>query len=188
MGVLRGKGPDGADVPPPGWLVVVTSAGCLISLVILRTAAGLSGPWPAEIVAAGLLVASITVWRGPRVGRRLRGRPGRGAVHRSRSVAPADDPLLRTSLAGAVPAIAILAAGFSVALALWALGRTAQALQRSLDQRDEALVREQAVRASAQVAAEVERSLHDTALNTLETIAAHGDHLDRAGRRGTLPS
>ena len=82
-------------------------------------------------------------------------------------------------LAGAVPAIAIVAAGFSVALALWALGRTAQALQRSLDQRDEALVREQAVRASAQVAAEVERSLHDTALNTLETIAAHGDHLDR---------
>ena len=51
MGVLRGKGPDGADVPPPGWLVVITSAGCLISLVILRSAAGrpARGPqrsWP----------------------------------------------------------------------------------------------------------------------------------------------
>ena len=178
MGVLRGKGPDGADVPPPGWLVVVTSAGCLISLVILRSAAGLSGPWPAEIVAAGLLVASITVWRGPRVG-------GVFAVVLAAALfiiplsGPGDDPLLRTSIAGAVPAIAILAAGFSVALALWALGRTAQTLQRSLDQRDQALVQERAVRASAQVAAEVERSLHDTALNTLETIAAHGDHLDR---------
>ena len=178
MGVLRGTGPDGADLPPPGWLVVVSSAGCLISLAILRGATGLSGPWPAEIVAAGLLAASVTVWRGPLVG-------GVSAVVVAAALLvtplddPGGDPLLRTSLAGAVPAIAIVAAGFSVALALWALGRTAQALQRSLDQRDEVLVREQAVRASAQVAAEVERSLHDTALNTLETIAAHGDHLDR---------
>ena len=77
-----------------------------------------------------------------------------------------------------VPALTIVAAGFSVALALWALGRTALGLEKSLDARDEALVREEEVRASAQVAAEVERSLHDTALNTLETIAAHGDHLD----------
>jgi hypothetical protein len=177
MGVLRGKGPDGSDVPPPGWLVVVSSAGCLISMVILRTAADLSGPWPAEIVAAGLVVASTTVWLGPRLG---------GAIAVVLAAAlffaplkgPADDPLLRSSIVGAVPAISILAAGFSVALALWALGRTARALQRSLDQRDEALVQERAVRASAQVAAEVERSLHDTALNTLETIAAHGDHLD----------
>ena len=51
MGVLRGKGPDGADVPPPGWLVVVTSAGCLISLAILRSplacqAPGLRRSWP----------------------------------------------------------------------------------------------------------------------------------------------
>lgn len=178
MGVLRGTGPDGADVPPPGWLVVVSSAGCLISLVILRSATGLSGPWPAETVAAGLLVASVTVWRGPLVG-------GVSAVVVAAALLvapledPAGDPLLRTSLAGAVPAIAVVAAGFSVALALWALMRTAQALQRTLDQRDEVMVREQAVRASAQVAAEVERALHDTALNTLETIAAHGDHLDR---------
>lgn len=177
MGVLRGTGPDGSDVPPPGWLMVVASAGCLISLVRLRTAAGLPGPWPAEIMSAGLLVASITVWRGPRVG-------GVVAVVLAAVLfvapleGPGDDPLLRTSIVGAVPAISILAAGFSVALALWALGRTAGALQRSLDQRDQALVQEQAVRASAQVAAEVERSLHDTALNTLETIAAHGDHLD----------
>ncbi len=77
-----------------------------------------------------------------------------------------------------MPAIALVAAGFSVALALGALGRAARGLQRNLDVRYEVLVREQAVREAAQVAAEVERSLHDTALNTLETISAHGDHLD----------
>jgi signal transduction histidine kinase len=178
LGVLRVKGPDGADVPPPGWLVVVTSAGCLVSLGILRSSAGLSGPWPAEILAAGLLVASLTVWRGPVVG-------GVSAVLIAAAmlVAPLrgseGEQLLRTPLGGVVPAVTIVAAGFSVALALWALGRTALGLERSLDARDEALVREEEVRASAQVAAEVERSLHDTALNTLETIAAHGDHLDR---------
>jgi signal transduction histidine kinase len=178
LGVLRVKGPDGSDAPPPGWLVVVTSAGCLISLIILRSSAGLSGPWPAEILAAGLLVASLTVWRGPVVG-------GISAVVIAAAllVAPLRGSqageLLRTPLSGVVPAITIVAAGFSVALALWALGRAALGLERSLDARDEALVREEEVRASAQVAAEVERSLHDTALNTLETIAAHGDHLAR---------
>jgi hypothetical protein len=44
--------------------------------------------------------------------------------------------------------------------------------------RDAVLVQEQAVRAAAEVAAELERSLHGIALNTLETIAAHGNHLD----------
>jgi hypothetical protein len=177
MGVLRGTGPDGADVPPPAWLFVITSAGCLVSLTILRTATGMTGPWPAEVMAVGLLVASLTVWRGPVVG-------GISAVVLAAGllVTPlgegGDDPLLRTSLADAVPAIAVVAAGFAVALALYALGRTARALQSSLDERDEVLVREQAVRAAAEVSAEVERSLHDTALNTLETIAAHGGHLD----------
>ena len=52
--------------------------------------------------------------------------------------------------------------------------------QESLDERDELVVRERTVQMSAHLAAEVERSLHDTALNTLETIAAHGDHLDPA--------
>ena len=56
------------------------------------------------------------------------------------------DRLLRTSLATAVPAIALVAAGFSVALALGALGRAARGLQRNLDVREEVLVREQAVR------------------------------------------
>jgi hypothetical protein len=177
MGILRGPGPNGADVPPPAWLVVITTAGCLISLAILRAATGMTGPWPAEVVAVGLLVASLTVWRGPLVG-------GISAVVLAAAMlviplgGAGDDPLLRASLSDAVPAIAVVAAGFAVALALYALGRTAGALQRSLDERDEVLIREHAVRAATQVSAEVERSLHDTALNTLETIAAHGDHID----------
>lgn len=179
MGILRGTRPDGSDRPPPGWLGVITTAGCLISLEVLRIGAGLSGPWPAQFMVAGLFVASVTVWGGPLVG-------GSSAIVLGVLVlvvplegATADsDPLLRTSLATAVPAIALVAAGFSVALALVALGRAARGLQRNLDVRYEVLVREQAVREAAQVAAEVERSLHDTALNTLETISAHGDHLD----------
>ncbi len=179
MGILRGTRPDGSDQPPPGWLGVITTAGCLVSLEVLRLGAGLSGPWPAQLLVAGLFVASVTVWGGSLAGgisAVVLGIlalfwPLAGAVEEG-------DPLLRTSLASAVPAIALVAAGFSVALALGALGRAARVLQRNLDVRYEVLVREQAVREAAHVAAEVERSLHDTALNTLETISAHGDHLD----------
>ncbi len=181
LGILRGKRPDGTDRPPPGWLGVITAAGCLISLEVVRAGTGLSGPWPAQLLVAGLFVASVTAWAGPLAG-------GISAIVLGVLVlvvpledATGDgDTLLRTSLATAVPAIALVAAGFSVALALGALGRAARGLQRNLDVRHEVLVREQAVREAAHVASEVERSLHDTALNTLETISAHGDHLDPA--------
>ena len=177
MGILRGKRPDGADQPPPAWLGVVTTAGCLISLELVRIAAGQPGPWNSELLVGGLFVASVTVWRGPVVG-------GAAAVVMAALalVAPLDpagqDPALRTSLAQAIPSVAMLAAGFSVALALVALARAARGLEGNLDARDAALVQQHAVREAAQVAAEIERSLHDTALNTLETISAHGDHLD----------
>jgi hypothetical protein len=177
MGLLRGTRPDGSDQPPPAWLGVLTTAGCLISLEVVRTIAGLSGPWPGELLVGGLFVAAVTVWRGPVAG-------GVTAVVMAvlalvlPGVTRGGSAPLRTSLAGVVPSVAILAAGFSVALALVALGRAARSLQRNLDVRDEVLVQEQAVRAATEVAAELERSLHDTALNTLETIAAHGDHLD----------
>lgn len=179
MGILRGTRPDGSDQPPPGWLGVITTVGCLISLALLRDFSGTTGPWPAELLTAGLFAASVTVWAGPVAG-------GASAIVLGilvlvlplEGVVGNGDERLRTSLATAVPAIALVAAGFSIALALGALGRAARGLQRNLDVRHEALVREQAVREAAQVAAEVERSLHDTALNTLETISAHGDHLD----------
>jgi hypothetical protein len=177
MGILRGTRPDGADLPPPAWLPVISSLGCLVSLVLVRTSAGQVGPWPAEIVVGGLLVASATAWRGAVVG------AAAGIVLASLVLAaplidaPGWTPL-RTPLAGAVAGIALMAAGFAGALALGWVRRSAQQLQHSLDARDELLVRERAVRAAAEVAAEVERSLHDTALNTLETVAAHGDHLD----------
>ncbi len=162
LGILRGTRPDGGDLPPPVWLTVVASAGCLASLVLVRTSAGLVGPWPAELVVGGLLVLLAAVVL----------------------IAPLEDStteaLLRTPLSDAVAGIALMAAGFGVALALVWVRRSAQHLQGTLDTRDELLVREEAVRAAAQLAAEVERSLHDTALNTLETIAAHGEHLDPA--------
>ena len=158
---------------------MVTTAGCLISLEVLQVGSGLSGPWPAQLLVAGLFVASVTVWGGPIAGGISAVVLGVLALILPLGGTTGDgDPFLRTSLATAVPAIALVAAGFSVALALGALGRAARGLQRNLDVRYEVLVREQAVREAAQVAAEVERSLHDTALNTLETISAHGDHLD----------
>jgi hypothetical protein len=179
MGILRGSRPDGSDLPPPAWLAVITTAGCLVSLGILQVGSGQVGPWPAELLVAGLFVASVTVWAGPLPGgvaAVLLG--GLVLVLPAVGTSGSSDPLLRSSLATAVPAIALFAAGFSVALALVALGRAARRLQQNLDLRYEVLVREQAVREAAQIAAETERSLHDTALNTLETISAHGDHLD----------
>ncbi len=181
MGVLRGTRPEGGDQPPPAWLGVVTTAGCLISLEVTRSADGSLGTAPSQtqLLVGGLLVGSLTVWRGVLVG-------GVAAVTLATLAlvvpAPSGTPgaLLSTWLSEVVPAVAMLAAGFSLALALVALGRAARGLQRTLDAWDAELVREQAVREAVNMAAEAERSLHDTALNTLETIAAHGDHLDPA--------
>ncbi len=181
LGVLRGTRSDGADRPPPLWLGVVTTAGCLISMEVVRSAAGglAAPPSQSMLLVGGLFVASVTLWRGL-----LAGGIAAAAMAALALIvpAPADthDLLLSTRLSHVVPAVAMLAASFSLALALVALGRAAHDLQRTLDARDSELVREQAVREAANVSAEVERSLHDTALNTLETIAAHGDHLDPA--------
>ena len=179
-GSCAGQRPDGTDRPPPGWLGVITTAGCLISLEVLRVGAGLSGPWPARAPRGGP-VRRVRDGRGPApwpVGSRRsswaswcwscpsRMRPGTA----TRSCAPPWRRRCRRS-PWSRP-------GSPSPWRLGALGRAARGLQRNLDVRYEVLVREQAVREAAQVAAEVERSLHDTALNTLETISAHGDHLD----------
>ncbi len=178
MGILRGTRPDGADLPPPVWLSVASSAGCLVSLALLQADSGVPGPWAAELGAGALLVASVTVWRGEWVGGAL-GLVLGAAVLLDPRPAESAGLALRAPVTGAVAGGALIAAGFAVALALrWVRG-SAQRLQESLDARDELLVRERSVRAASRVAAEVERSLHDTALNTLETIAAHGEHLAR---------
>ena len=65
MGILRGHDADGADLPPPPWLGVITTAGCLISLEVVRGTFDLIGSWPAELMVAGLFVATVTVWSGP---------------------------------------------------------------------------------------------------------------------------
>ncbi|MDH4016041.1 MAG: hypothetical protein OEV20_01750 [Actinomycetota bacterium] len=179
MGILRGHDADGADLPPPPWLGVITTAGCLVSFEVIRASFDLVGSWPAELMVAGLFVATVTVWTGP-VGGGVTGIVVASIALLTAVGGDAQDPLLRTSLANAVPAISLVAAGFSVALALGALVRAAGRLEGNLDARDAVLVQERAVQAASQVAAEVERSLHDTALNTLETISAHGDHLPRA--------
>lgn len=178
MGILRGTRPDGADLPPPVWLSVLSSAGCLVSLALLQADSGLPGPWAAELGAAALLVASVTVWRGEWVGGAL-GLVLGALVLLDPRVEDSAGVTLRTPVTGAVAGGVLIAAGFAVALALRWVRRSAQRLQESLDARDELLVRERSVQAASRVAAEVERSLHDTALNTLETIAAHGEHLAR---------
>lgn len=177
VGVRRGRGPKGTELAPPVWLPFATSAGCLASLAVLREMAHVSGLWPSQVLVAGLVTVSLTVWAGPFAG-------GLSAVILAivvvlipvaRSLGPGQ---LRTPLAAAIPAFALMAAGFAVALALSGLRRSALQFQATLDARDEVLVRERTVQMSADLSNEVERSLHDTALNTLETIAAHGDHLD----------
>lgn len=179
LGVLRGRRPDGRDAPPPTWLPVATTAGCLTSLVLLRSSGPTVATSTAELVVAGLLVASMAVWRGIGAGLLL------GTVLSALLLtAPLADPdhasLLRTPLATTVAGVVIMGAGLAAALAMEWLERGAQQLQASLDRRDEVLVRERAVGAAASVEAEVERALHDTALNTLETVAAHGAVLDPA--------
>ena len=177
MGVLRGSDQHGEDRPPPAWLPVITSLGCLISLAIMRSGIDQLGtPWPAELVVAGLLVAAITVWLGVVAGA-VSAVTMAALILSVPLLGPSVAAPLRTPLSGIVTGIAIVALGFAGAVALGWLRRSALQLQESLDARDDLLVREQAVRSATDLAAEVERSLHDTALNTLETIAAHGDHL-----------
>ncbi len=177
LGVLRGRRPDGRDAPPPAWLPVATTAGCLTSLVLLRSPTPVASPSTAELVVAGLLVASMAVWRGVGAGLLL-GAVLSGLLLTAPLANPDPEILLRTPLATTVAGVVIMGAGLAAALAMEWLERGAQQLQASLDRRDEVLVRERAVGAAALVEAEVERALHDTALNTLETVAAHGAVLD----------
>ena len=37
-------------------------------MIALRTLVGMVGPWPSEILVAGLVTMSVTVWGGPVVG------------------------------------------------------------------------------------------------------------------------
>jgi Histidine kinase-, DNA gyrase B-, and HSP90-like ATPase len=177
VGVRRGRTPSGRDRPPPVWLPLLTSIGCGSCLAILRLHSGLPGPWASELLVALLVVGSMTVWAGP-----VAGAVSTVTLAVLVVLVPAVTAhvpgQLSTPLAAAVPGIGLLAAGFAVSLAVRALRRSALQYEATLDVRDEMLVRERTVAMSAHLAAEVERSLHDTALNTLETIAAHGDHLD----------
>jgi hypothetical protein len=177
IGLLRGQTPQGTDLPPAAWLPVLTAAGCLVTLVLIRSAAGLVGPWGVELVVAGLLVTGVTIWGGAAIGAAT-GIVLGALVLLAPLLGDTDAPPLRTPLARAVGGLALIGAGFAVALALGWTRRSAQRLQGSLDARQDVLVRERAQLAAAGMAAELERSLHDTALNTLETIAAHGQHLD----------
>ncbi len=179
IGLLRGTTPQGTDLPPAGWLPVLAAGGCLITLELIRWAAGMVGPWGVELVVAGLLVAGVTIWAGLAVGAVLGILLGLLAL-----VAPlvsgGEQAPLGTPLSRAIAGVALVGLGFAVALALEWTRRSAQRLQRLLDTQQDALIRERAQRAAAGMAAELERSLHDTALNTLETIAAHGEHLEPA--------
>ncbi|HEX6888445.1 MAG TPA: hypothetical protein VF143_10090, partial [Candidatus Nanopelagicales bacterium] len=179
MGLLRGKTPQGTDLPPPVWLPLITTIGCTVSLATVRASAQTSAPWGVELVVAGLLVAAMTLWQGPIAGA-LSGVALGGLALLSPLLGEQAGTPLRTPLSRSLAGLALIGAGFAVALALGWMRRSAQRLQALLDARQDALVREEAVRAAARVAAELERSLHDTALNTLETIAAHGEHLDPA--------
>ena len=177
MGVLRGTDPGGGDRPVPAWLPVIASLGCMVSLSIVRFGTDQPGePWPSELVVAGLVVAAITVWLGTAAGA-VAGIAMAALILAAPLLQPSHALLLHTPLSDLVTGTTMVVIGFSAALGLGWLRRSALQLQRSLEARDELLVREQAVRSAAEVAAEVERSLHDTALNTLETIAAHGEHL-----------
>jgi hypothetical protein len=179
IGLLRGTTPQGTDLPPAGWLPVLAAGGCLITLVLIRSAAGMVGPWGVELVVAGLLVAGVTIWAGPAVGAVLGILLGLLALV-APLVSEGEQAPLGTPLSRAVAGVVLIGLGFAVALALEWTRRSSQRLQGLLDARQDALIRERAQRAAAGMAAELERSLHDTALNTLETIAAHGEHLDPA--------
>ena len=177
IGVRRGRTPSGRDRPPSIWLPLITCIGCGSSLAILRGYSNITGPWVGELLVALLTIGAMTVWAGPAAGAASTIALAVFVVLLP-AVASHEPGQLSTPLASAVPGISLLAAGFAVSLAVQALRRSALQYEATLDVRDEILVRERTVERSAQLAAEVERSLHDTALNTLETIAAHGDHLD----------
>ena len=149
MGILRGHDEAGADLPPPTWLGVITTAGCLISLEVVRGTFDLMGALPAELMVAGLFVATVTVWSGP-VGGGVTGIVVAVIALLTAVGGDAEDPLLRTSLAKAVPAISLVAVGFSAALALGALVRAARRLEGNLDARDAVLVQERTVLAASQ--------------------------------------
>ncbi len=158
------------------WVPCAASAGALVGLSTLRLGSGYAGPWPAETVSASLLVFAVAARAGVRAAILVAVPLILGSLTESFSIR-AQDALIRTPLAGVLSAtqVALAAVVSSYIVAGFARGSRSAVRMAALADRNRAL--EEATRAARAADAEVVRTLHDTALNTLEAVARHGDRL-----------
>lgn len=158
------------------WLPSAASGGALVGLSALRIGSGTAGPWPAEAVTASLLVFAVAARIGVRAAVLVAVPLILASLSESFS-ARTQDALLRTPLAGLLSAAQVAMAAVISGYIVAGFARGSRSAAGMLALADHERVREEASLAARAADAEVVRTLHDTALNTLEAVARHGDRL-----------
>lgn len=156
----------------PGTPVVLGTA-CALAVEAIRVSTGLLGPWTQQELLAVTVVAAAALWLGARA-------TGVATLFFvSLLVAPAllsstDRSLTLTAVAAEVAGVRLGIVGLGVAALVAGAERLARASDAAVSARAKALIGLEAARAAAAVTGETQRSLHDTALNTLEAVARSG--------------
>ena len=150
--------------------VVVVGAVCAVVVEAVRSAAGLSGPWPQQALLALAVVAGAALWWG------ARGAISSSLVFVGLLVVPqvlgtTNRSLTVTAVTSVVAGVQLILVGLGLAVLTAVAARSARASDSATEARALALLELESARAAASAAAETQRSLHDTALNTLEAVA-----------------
>ncbi len=170
VGALVGRSTGSARSRRHLGTAVAITALTAFAVDAVRVAAGLSGPWPQQELLAVVVVAAAALWWGAR-GAALMTVPFVALLVAPAATGATDRSLTVTVVTSAVAGVRLVLVGLGLA----ALTAVARGLVRASDAaagaRADALLDLEAARSAASVAAETQRSLHDTALNTLEVVA-----------------
>lgn len=155
---------------------VVMSLAALGSLAFLRTDAHLRGPWPSELQAGAIVTVTLVGTLGLRwgaVGTLLVA----GAAMQVATTGRIPDSVARGPLLTALPLTMLLIMTATAAVLMGLLRQSALRLDGQLRTLDARLALAEAAASAEGFAAEVTRSLHDSALNTLEAITLSGPYI-----------
>lgn len=156
---------------------VLGAAAAFLGVTAVQLLSHLRGPWSAQLVL-GLLVVAATGVALPLQGMLGAGLGVAGLLVAETVTGVTSDTLSGTRLSAGLRVTDVALAAAAIGVAVHLLRREAAVVDRQAAALDEAEAESRAAREAAQAAEEWQRTLHDTALNTLEAVAVHGELLD----------